>query len=111
MIPADAWPAGDLLTWGDDETRLYHDFTDVPPTTRPYTVEENTDADERAARAAERANGNTLRTRANNALATNRTFLALLAPTTAEVVAQVRALSRQMNNLARLASNDLGGTD
>lgn len=49
MIPDDAWPQGDRLCWWDDESRTYWDFTTEPYTERPYTVEENGDADARRA--------------------------------------------------------------
>ena len=55
MIPdevlAEAWPAGDLRSWADDDERVVWDFTVEPPwaPSRPYTAEENADADERAA--------------------------------------------------------------
>lgn len=48
MIPKEAWPAGDMLAWDDDDTRLHHDFTADPWATTPYTDEENAAADERA---------------------------------------------------------------
>ena len=56
MIPDDAWPAGDRMSWDDDETRTVWDFTAEPPwaPSRPYTDEENAAADARAA-VAERA--------------------------------------------------------
>lgn len=43
-----------------------------------------------------------LHTKARNALTTNATFLALAAPTNAQTLAQVRALTRQMTALVRL---------
>jgi len=48
------------------------------------------------------ANGATLRRRAQNALATNATFLGLASPSNAQNAAQVKALTRQMNGLVRL---------
>jgi hypothetical protein len=57
------------------------------------------------------SNAATIRTQAANALAANRTFIALTAPTNAQVVAQTKALSRQMNALIRLALGNLDGTD
>ena len=60
---------------------------------------------------AEQANGDTIRTQATTALTNNRTFIAVTAPTNAQVVAQVRALTLQSNALIRLALNALDGTD
>jgi hypothetical protein len=44
-----------------------------------------------------------LHTKARQAYTNNRTYLAIATPTNAQVVAQVRALTRQMNALMRLA--------
>lgn len=109
MIPAEAWPAGDLLEWFDDETRTHHDFFNE--TTRPYTAEENAAADDRAVAAVAASNEQTLRQRATTALTANRDFLSIAAPTNVQTLAQVRALTRQMNGLIRLTVRDLSGTD
>ncbi|MBA2952104.1 hypothetical protein GON03_18995 [Nocardioides sp. MAH-18] len=111
MIPEDAWPAGDRRYWTDDETRLHYDFTETPYATAPYTAEDNAAADERAAKAEAEANRATLADQVHAALTGNRAFLALTSPTNAQVIAQVRALTRQMNTLIRLTVNDLSGTD
>lgn len=108
-IPADAWPAGEVIEWGDDTTRTHHDF--LNETTRPYTAEENADADARAETARQARNGEQLRAAAADALAGNRAFLALTSPTQAQTLAQVKAITRQINALARLVLNDLTGTD
>lgn len=47
----------------------------------------------------------TITTQATTALGVNRTFLALATPTNAQVVAQVRALTRQNNGIIRLLVN------
>lgn len=46
-----------------------------------------------------------------DALAANRTFLALASPTAAQNAAQVRALTRQVTALTRLTIRKLDGTD
>lgn len=56
------------------------------------------------------ANRATLLTQARNALANNATYLGIGAPTNAQVVAQVQALTRQVNGLIRFAVNDLTAT-
>lgn len=53
----------------------------------------------------------TLRDRATQALAANATFLALGAPSNAQVVAQVQRLTRECSALIRLAMNLLDSTD
>lgn len=57
------------------------------------------------------ANERTLRDRASTALANNRDFLAITTPTNAQVVAQVKALTRQVQALIRLQIQDMSGTD
>lgn len=57
------------------------------------------------------ANAATIRQQANGALDVNRTYLALAAPTNAQVVAQVRALTQEMNGVIRLVLGKLDGTN
>ena len=59
----------------------------------------------------ETLNRDAILTAARTALATNRTFVALASPSTAQVVAQVKALTRQINALARLEIGQFDGTD
>lgn len=80
----------------------------VPPIAEGRAVEvwtavEKTQAeqDEEAQRAVEDANQSTLRSQAEGALTNNKAFLDS-DPTNAEVVAQVDALTRQMNKVIRL---------
>jgi hypothetical protein len=56
-------------------------------------------------------NLSTIQQQAAAALAANRTYYALAAPTLAQVTAQVKALTRQANGLIRLALDDLTGTN
>lgn len=48
---------------------------------------------------------------ARQALAANRTYLALNSPTNAQNLAQIRALTRQINGLIRFLLADFSGTD
>jgi hypothetical protein len=57
------------------------------------------------------ANWQTIVQQASTALTTNRTFLAVQSPTTAQAVAQVQALSRQMNGVIRLLLQQFDGTN
>ncbi|MDF1603406.1 hypothetical protein [Nocardioides sp. YIM 152315] len=110
-VPDDAWPAGDRTSWADDEARLVWDFTAEPWESRPYTDDENAAADARAAEAAVVADRAALVEQARDAVAGNRVFLDLDAPTAAQTLAQVRALTRQMTALVRLTVGDLCGDD
>lgn len=49
MIPDDAWPKGDRLTWDDDATLTHYDFTTEPHTLTPYTDDEAAEAQVRVA--------------------------------------------------------------
>ena len=53
----------------------------------------------------------TLEERAIKALESNKTFLALTSPTNAQVLAQVKALTRQVNGVMRLSLNKLDKVD
>ena len=57
------------------------------------------------------ANAAELRTRLRAARAANSVFLAVPSPTAAQVVEQVRALTRQMQGVIRLAASDLDGVE
>jgi hypothetical protein len=67
-------------------------------------------ADELAATQAS-ANSDALRAQAEAKLVDNRTFLAIGSPSNAQVLAQVRSLTQQMNGLIRLLTEKLDGTD
>lgn len=56
-------------------------------------------------------NGAALLAKAATALTNNAAFLAVASPTNAQAVAQVKALTRQVNALIRLARRDLLSTD
>jgi hypothetical protein len=56
-------------------------------------------------------NGATIRQQAETALDTNRTYLAITAPTNAQIAAQVKALARQNNGVIRLVLQKLDATD
>lgn len=79
---------------------------------RPWTAAEWA-AKPPAVQAALTAAGNaeTLRQRATSALAGSQAFLAIGTPTTAQVVAQVKALTLQSSALARLALGLLDSTN
>lgn len=56
-------------------------------------------------------NEDTLRKQAAQALAANRTFLALASPTNGQTLAQVKALTRQVQALIRFTLDDITATD
>jgi hypothetical protein len=98
---------GTLVERWDDVSRKYTDFRTDPDTVRNYTPEENARADAEAAEATLVANEAELIRRAKSALTGNATFLALGSPTNAQTLAQVRALTRQVNALIKLTARDL----
>lgn len=57
---------------------------------------------------ADEVNRSSLLARVTNALAANDAYLALGAPTNAQVAAQVQALTRQVDALIRIAAAQLG---
>lgn len=95
----------------DDDTRIFTDLRAVPVSVRPYTLEENAAADLRATQQKSADTEATIRSQADAALQGNRDFLALDPPTNAQVLAQVRALTRQNNGLIRLVLRRLDGID
>ncbi len=60
---------------------------------------------------AAQTNGTTIRSQANTALDSNRTYLAIVSPTATQVAAQVRALTQEMNGVIRLVLGKLDGTN
>lgn len=59
----------------------------------------------------ERVNAKRLAEKIGSALTTNTEFLALTAPTNAQVVAQLKALTRQVSALTRLVTDRLDSLD
>lgn len=59
----------------------------------------------------EQENRDAIEQQARQALATNRTYIALASPTAAQTAAEVKALARQNNGLIRLLLGLLDGTD
>lgn len=78
--------------------------------TRPFTADETARA--QAIEASVTAGGNraTLTSAATNAIANNQTFLGIASPTAAQELSQLQALTRQVNALIRLVTNDLSST-
>ena len=77
--------------------------------TELWTVRDKTQAELDADAA--NANDTTIREQANTALDNNRTYLAIASPTNAQVAAQVRGLTQQMNGVIRLVLGKLDGTN
>lgn len=69
---------GTLIRTYDDSTRTVTDLTTTPPTTRPYTAEENATADAETAQRAAEANESTLRANARASITEIKTALATL---------------------------------
>jgi hypothetical protein len=86
--------------WRDAPDYAVYDGAGVK--VRDYTAAERAQADQLAIATVAGQNAQTLTDRAAAALAGNATFLAIASPSNAQVVAQVRALTRQVNALIRL---------
>lgn len=99
-----ARPADTATTTHDYSVTLVNGTPTVTWTQRAKTTEEQ-------ANDTQQTNRSTIQTQAADAMAGNRTFLALASPTNAQVVAQVKALTRQNNAVIRLALNQLDGVD
>ena len=95
---------GVLSQWWDDTTRTYktYDAGGVLVSERPYTDEEIAAVDAMAAREVLETNRATLTQKGLQALSDNSAYLAITSPTNAQVAAQVKALTRQVNGLIRL---------
>lgn len=99
------------VRWDDDQRiRIDYDQTGVEVGRRPYTTDENAAADARSQDATRLANGDTLRSKAQNSISGNVSFLSKSSPTTAQVTSQVKALTQQVDALIRLLVSDLSDT-
>lgn len=86
-------------------TRMFVDVTTLSPQpAATWTYDPTTQAFTEPVTLANQA---TLLSKAQAALTNNETFLALATPTSAQAVAQVQALTRQVNALIRLATSEL----
>jgi hypothetical protein len=97
----------------DDGARVFTAWntSGVQTTQRPYTAAENLDADARAATTAAASNDATLRQKAAGAIQGNKDFLAKASPSNLEILAQVRALTRQNNAVIPLILGVTATTD
>lgn len=100
----------------DDVSRTYTEYDEQGVQIGdavPYTPEENAAADAEAAEGVRSLNETELRSRAEQALAANLTYLGITSPTSAQVGAQVKRLTKQVNALIRLeiaALDDISDT-
>ena len=104
---------GVLIRQWDDNTSTYTEYdptTGALTITRAYTAQETSDAQARASTATSTANLANLRAKAQNALNNNATYLAIASPTNAQAVAQIGALTRQMDAVIRILMNLLSDT-
>jgi hypothetical protein len=103
LIPAH--PSQNRVEQWDDGTSTYTRWNAAGTVveSRAFTAPEATLATLDTASATATTNKATLESRATTALANNATFLAIGAPSNAQIVAQAQALTRQVDALIRLA--------
>lgn len=99
--PGDPTPAG-YSAW---------DAQGIVTTQRALTTPESSQLAAQDAGAAIAANQSTVQQQAQAALVNNRTYLAVGSPNNAQVVAQMRALTQQVQGLIRLALQQFDGTN
>lgn len=100
----EVFSSGVLRERWDNTARQYTAWNSAGVQTeqRAYTADENTRADAEALKQSAEANSDSLKSKARSAVTNNNTFLAIASPTNAQVVAQVKALTRQNNALIKL---------
>lgn len=104
----ETWDNGRLIRRRDDTARELTTWdTAGNPTSRVYTAAENIEADARALQQATADNEAAIRDRLAQAIAGNVTYLGLATPTAAQTTTQVKALTRQIDALIRLANRQL----
>lgn len=113
MTTRETYAGGVLRERWDDDARTVTTWsaTGTLTGTRSYTPAEAEQVDERVMVRTIIANEADLIARAKTAITANAAFLAVTTPTTAQAVAQVKALTRQVNALIRLVGRDLLSTD
>lgn len=104
VMPPEAWEGA--REWWHDQSSTYFwkDPKDDTVKSRPYTPSETADA-------LARVNESTIAGRVQQAIQDNKDFLAIPAPTNAQVVAQVKALTRQANGVLRAVFKRLDASD
>lgn len=104
---------GKLRARWNPSTRVYQawDAAGVKTEERPFTAEENEEADESAPLRTAEVNAETLEQRLSNAIQANLDYLALTSPTNAQNVAQIRLLTRENLALIRMVTQRLETLD
>lgn len=112
-MSAEKYVDGVLRERWDDGTRTHTRFDAGGKQTsvRPYSPGEVESLTAAAARQVPIDNRATIEAQAATALAANKAFVAIAAPTNAQNAAQIKALTRQSNGIIRLLLNRLDATD
>lgn len=100
-------PFNNMVELWDDTTNTYYNYITGESVSRPFTQEEIDFFTMQAQKDTISRNMESVLTKITAALGSNSTFLALATPTNAQTLAQVKALTRQMNALMRFVGNKL----
>lgn len=102
-----------LVVYIGDSPPFGLEFDTIMPNAPPATIGQvwNGSAFVAPAANSEQANAAMLRDQATQAFIDNRAFLAIASPSNAQTLAQVKALTRQMNGVLRLVYSQFDGTN
>lgn len=100
-------PFNNARRYWDFANRVFHDYETGADVSRPFNAAENQMADIEEVSLSKGALREELEDKVVNAFQSNNAFLAIASPTNAQVLAQVKALTRQNNAIMKLLVSKL----
>lgn len=97
--------------WDYDSRQYFKTAADGSTTQRAFNADENAAADRDVAIRTRQTNLDALKTKALSAFNANKAFLAIASPTNADIVAQVKLLTRENNALIKVLFDQLQDQD